>query len=208
MFGFSADSVEKNALPEVLSVLKELFPAAHWEAVRRHRFEKWNPGEVDKIIVDSFETPIPRPSDNDRQKRIYSGKKKRHTLKTQIITDQQGTILDVNSGHRGPKADVKIWNETKLPDELQEKPKLGDKAYLGAKKPTTTPKKKLKGGELTDVEKAENKLLSQARIYVEPSIRKVKGFRVVRDEYGLAQGIFPTVVAAIVGLIQFADIMN
>ena len=28
MFGFSADSVEKNALPEVLLVLKELFPAA------------------------------------------------------------------------------------------------------------------------------------------------------------------------------------
>lgn len=26
MFGFSADSVEKNALPKVLAVLKELFP--------------------------------------------------------------------------------------------------------------------------------------------------------------------------------------
>ena len=110
MFGFSADSVEKNALPEVLPVLKELFPAARWEAVKRHRNEKWNPDDVDKIIVDSFETPIPRPSLNDRQKRVYSGKKKRHTLKTQIITDHQGRILDINSGHRGPKADVKIWN--------------------------------------------------------------------------------------------------
>lgn len=208
MFGFSADSVEKNALPEVLTLLKELFPAARWEAVQRHRFEKWNPEEVDKIIVDSFETPIPRPSLNDRQKRVYSGKKKRHTLKTQIITDQKGTILDVNSAHRGPKADVKIWNETELPDELKEKPKLGDKAYIGAKKPTETPKKKPKGGELTDAEKAENKLLSQARIYVEHSIRKVKGFRVVRNEYRLAQGIFPTVVSAIVGLLQFADLMN
>ena len=28
MFGFSADSLEKNAFPEVLAVLKELFPAA------------------------------------------------------------------------------------------------------------------------------------------------------------------------------------
>ncbi len=37
MFGFSADSVEKNALPEVLAVLKELFAASRWEAVRRHR---------------------------------------------------------------------------------------------------------------------------------------------------------------------------
>ena len=88
-----------------------------------------------------------------------------------------------------------IWNETELPDDLKEKPRIGDKAYLGAKKPTATPKKKPKGGELTEAEKAENKLISQARIYVEHSIRKVKGFRVVRDEYRLAQGIFPTVVA-------------
>lgn len=68
MFGFSADSVEKNALPEVLAVLKELFPASRWEAVKKHRNEKWNPDEVDKIIVDSFETPIPRPSLNERQR--------------------------------------------------------------------------------------------------------------------------------------------
>jgi hypothetical protein len=165
MFGFSADSVEKNALPEVIAVLKELFPASRWEAVKRHRFEKWNPDEVDKIIVDSFETPIPRPSLNDRQKRVYSGKKKRHTLKTQIITDQKGKILDVTGGHRGPKPDIKIWNETKLPDELKDKPKLGDKAYLGAEKPTLIPKKKPKGGELSEAEKAANRLISQERIY-------------------------------------------
>ncbi len=102
MFGFSADSVEKNALPEVLAVLKHLFPASRWEAVKHHRNEKWNPNEVDRIIVDSFETPIPRPSESARQKRVYSGKKKRHTLKTQIYTDQKGKILDESSGHRGP----------------------------------------------------------------------------------------------------------
>jgi len=208
MFGVSADSVEKNALPEVLAVLKELFPASRWEAVKRHRQEKWNPEEVDKIIVDSFETPIPRPSDNDRQKRVYSGKKKRHTLKTQIYTDHKGTILDVSSGHRGPKSDVKIWNETELPADLKAKPKLGDKAYLGAAKSTQTPKKKPKGGELSEAEKAENRQISQERIYVEHSIRKIKSYRVIRDEYRLAQGTFPTVIAVVVGLLQFADLMN
>lgn len=208
LFGFSADSVEKNALPEVLAVLKEQFPASRWEAVKRHRNEKWTPDSVDKIIVDSFETPIPRPSLNERQKRVYSGKKKRHTLKTQILTDQKGTILDIFSGHRGPKADVKIWNETELPDELKEKPKLGDKAYQGADKPTEIPKKKPKGGELSEEEKAANKVISQERIYVEHSIRRVKGYRVVRDEFRLAQGIFPSVVSVVAGLIQFADLVN
>lgn len=163
---------------------------------------------VDKIIVDSFETPIPRPSVNERQKRVYSGKKKKHTLKTQVYTDQAGRILDVSSGHRGPKADVKIWNETNLPDEIKEKPKLADKAYIGAEKPTKIPKKLWKSGELSEAEKAENRLISQERIVVEHSIRRVKGDRVVRDEYRLAQGIFPTVVSVVVGLIQFAEIMN
>ena len=129
-------------------------------------------------------------------------------MKTQIYTDHKGRVLDVSSGHRGPKADVKIWNETELPEELKEKPKLGDKAYLGAAKPTLTPKKKPKGGELSEAEKAENRRISQERIFVEHSIRKLKGYRVVRDEYRLAQGIFPTVVAVVVGLIQFADLMN
>ena len=208
MFGFSADSVEKNALPEVLAVLKELFPASRWEAVKRHRKEKWNPEEVDKIIARSFETPIPRPSDNERQRRVYSGKKKRHTLKTQIYTDQKGRILDVSSGHRGPKSDVKIWNETELPEQLKEKPKIADKAYIGANKLTQIPKKKPKGGELSEAEKAENRLISQERIYVEHSIRKLKRYRIVRDEFRLAQGIFPTIVSVVVGLIQFADLMN
>lgn len=207
MFGFSADSSE-NAFADVIFVLRDLFPAARWEAVKRHRHEKWNPDEVDVVVIDSFETPIPRPSVNERQKRDYSGKKKRHTLKTQIYTDQKGIILDVSGGHRGPKADVKIWNETELPEELQDKDKIADKAYVGAKKPTRTPKKKPKGGELSEEEKAENKKISQERIVVEHSIRRVKSYRIVRDEYRLAQGIFPTVVSAIVGLIQFADLMH
>lgn len=186
MFSCSADSVE-NALAEVLPVLRDEFPALWWEVVRRHRNEKWQPEEVDKIIVDSFETPLPRPSDNERQRRVYSGKKKRHTMKTQVYTDQRGRILDISSGHRGPKADVKIWNETELPEELKEKPK---------------------GGELTEAEKAANKALSQERIFVEHGIRRIKGYRIVRDEYRLAQGIFPTVISVVVRLLQFAEIMN
>jgi hypothetical protein len=129
-------------------------------------------------------------------------------MKTQIITDQTGKIVDISSQHRGPKSDVKIWNETELPESLKEKPKLGDKAYVGAEIPVRTPKKKPKGGELTEAEKAENKTIAQERIYVEHSIRRVKGYRILRDEYRLAAGLFAMTVSAVVGLIQFADLMN
>ena len=61
---------------------------------------------------------------------------------------------------------------------------------------------------MSEAEKAANKIISQAPIYVEHSIRRVKGYRVVRDEFRLAQGIFPTIVSIVVGLIQFADLVN
>lgn len=41
----------------------------------------------------------------------------------------------------GPKADVKIWNETKLSEELDENPKLGDKVYLGGTSQPKFPRK-------------------------------------------------------------------
>ena len=37
------------------------------------------------IVIDATETPIERPKKG--QKRFYSGKKKRHTLKTQLVVD-------------------------------------------------------------------------------------------------------------------------
>lgn len=207
MFDFSADSSE-NAFWEVIGVLREEFPASLWEAVKRHRNEKWSPEKVDKLLIDSFETPLPRPFDNERQRRVYSGKKKRHTLKTQVITDEKGDILSIEAGYRGPKSDIRIYQETKqnLPPPLQQKEKIGDKAYLGDD--IKVPKKKPRGGELTEQEKEENRKISQKRIYVEHAIRKIKAYRIMRDEYRMATGIFPTVAQAVVGLIQFSIIIN
>ncbi len=78
------------------------------------------------MVIDSFETPVSRPSLQARHKRIYSGKKKRHTLKSQIVTNQEGEIMDLNAGHRGPKADLKLYEETPLPQEIVDKPRLAD----------------------------------------------------------------------------------
>lgn len=208
LFGFSADSSE-NALAEVLPLLRELFPKEKWEAEKRHRDEPpWTPDEVEQAIIDSFETPVSRPSLNERQKRVYSGKKKRHTLKTQIITDQKGEILDISPGHRGPEADLKVYAKSPLPAPLAGKPRLGDKAYVGADPAIQTPHKKPQGGELSAEQKAENKQLASQRIEVEHGIRRVKAFRITRDEYRLALGLFPMVVSAVVGLIQFSRIIG
>ena len=50
-----------------------------------------------------------RPYADDKQKKYYSGKKKNHTLKNQIITTEKGTeIVDVIVGKRGPESDVNL----------------------------------------------------------------------------------------------------
>jgi hypothetical protein len=209
LFGFSADTSE-NAFHEVVPVLRDLFPAEKWEAEKRWRKGEptWTPEAVDKVIVDSFETPVRRPSLHERQKRLYSGKKKRHTLKTQIATDQDGEILQSNPGHRGPKADIKLYEETPLPEPFANKLRIGDKAYSSQDHPEiTTPHKKPKGGELTEERKAQNKEIARQRIVVEHAIRRIKGFRILRDDYRLAVGLFPLVALAVVGLIQFSRII-
>jgi hypothetical protein len=139
---------------------------------------------------------------------LYSGKKKRHTLKTQVITDQNGEILDVSPRHRGPTADVKIYQQTPLPAPLADKPHLGDKVYVGVTPALQTPHKKPKGGTLTEEQKAEKRQVSSQRVRVEHGIRRVKGFRITRDEYRLAVGLFSSVVSAMVGLIQFRRIVS
>lgn len=208
-FGFSADTSE-NAFHEVVPLLRDLFPKEKWAAEKRWRKSEpsWTPDAVERTIIDSFETPIPRPSLNERQKRVYSGKKKCHTLKTQVVSDQNSEILDFTAGHRGPAADVKIYNQFPPAPPVAEKPRLGDKAYVGARPAVQTPHKKPKGGELTAEQKEENKKLSSQRVRVEHSIRRIKAFRIMRDEYRHAMGLFPMVAAAVVGLIQFSRIVG
>lgn len=209
LFGFSADTSE-NAFHEVAPRLRETFPSEKWEAEKKWRRGErvWTPDEVEKAILDSFQTPVRRPSLPDRQRRVYSGKKKRHTLKTQIVVDQTGEILCVSAGHRGPKADIKIYEEEGLPPEIKEKPKLGDKGYYTQEQEIQTPHKKPPGRQLTEPQKQENKEISRQRIVVEHSIRRVKGFRILRDEYRLGLGLFPMVASAVVGLIQFSRIIG
>lgn len=206
MFGVSADTSE-NVFHQVLPILQKLFPSQKWEAEKKWRTgeQKWSPAEVDYLLIDSFETPIKRSSDSAKQKKKYSGKKKTHTLKSQLMTDERGEIIQIDAGFDGPKSDIEIYRDTKLKKEWREKPKLGDKAYI--EEDIETPQKKPKGGELTEAEKAQNRELSSKRVIVEHAVRRVKGFKILRQDYRLDSWIFPKIAETVVGLIQFSRIV-
>ncbi len=207
LFGVSADTSE-NAFHEVVPLLQKNFPSQKWEAEKKWRKgePQWSPAEVDYLLIDSFETPLQRASINEKQRKKYSGKKKMHTLKSQLITDQNGEIIQIDAGFDGPKSDIEIYRDTKLKKEWLEKEKLGDKAYLG--EDILTPQKKPKGGELTEAEKTKNRELSAKRIRVEHSVRRVKGFKIMRQDYRLESWIFPKIAETVVGLIQFSRIVG
>lgn len=206
MFGVSAD-VAENTFHEIVGSLKDVCPANRWEAEKRwtKKEPSWKPEEIDTVIVDSFETPIPRPSIEPKQRDFYSGKKKDHTIKTEIIINPEGNILDIDPGYRGPKSDKKLHEESEVAQQFPNATVQGDLAYKGVNR-SEVPHKKPRGGELTPEQKEENRVFSSGRVRVEHSIRRVKAFRIVRDEYRLATGLFSRTCLCVVGLVQLLSL--
>jgi hypothetical protein len=135
--------------------------------------------EIIEFFVDATEQQIERPK--KRQKRYYSGKKKKHTLKNQIITDKKGKIRAVTKSVPGKKHDKKLFCESKI--ILPENSDLtGDLGYYGASG-MILPNKKPKGKELTQEEKKQNKELSKRRITVEHSFGKMKIYQILSQRF-------------------------
>ena len=206
LFGVSAD-VAENTFHEIVGVLHDVCPANRWEAEKRwtKKEPSWKPEDVDQVIVDSFETPVPRPSIEPKQRALYSGKKKDHTLKTELLTNLKGDILDVDAGYRGPKSDKKLHEHSQVAKQFANATVKGDLAYKGVAA-SEVPHKKPRGGELSAQQKQANREFSSVRVRVEHSIRRVKAFRMVRDEYRLATGLFSRSCRCVVGLVQLLSL--
>jgi len=208
VFGVSADTSE-NTFHEVVFILREICPANRWDAEKKWKRgePEWTPDTVERALIDSFESPVRRPSLPMQQKRVYSGKKKRHTLKTQVVTDAKGEILAIDPGHRGPTADKRLYEQSTVQEHYPQAAKQGDLAYQGITG-VQVPYKKPKGGQLTEEQRAENRRLASVRVHVEHGIRRIKGWRILRDDYRIALGLFPLIASAVVGLVQLMRIVG
>ena len=115
----------------------------------------------------------------------------------------------MDAGHRGPKADIRVYEESGVDSQFPNADKLGDKGYQSQAHPQIiSPHKKPKGGELTSEQRLENRQIAQQRIYVEHSIRRIKGWRILREDYRLGAGLFPMIAGAVVGLVQLDRILG
>lgn len=136
-----------------------------------------------EFMIDGTERPIRRPKDPERQKANYSGKKKTHTVKNNMITEKRsGKIKGLSPTVAGKKHDKKLADEhgVQFPKGSRLWQDTGFQGYAPKNTIIIQPKKKPKGKELTLEEKANNTAISKERIKVEHSIGGVKVFAIVR----------------------------
>jgi len=139
---------------------------------------------VKVYFQDGTERPIQRPKNQEAQKIYYSGKKRRHTLKNNVLANAQAKIAWLSATCEGKKHDKKIADESSV--TLPQDSRLyQDTGFQGFALPGVTilqPTKKPRGGHLTAEEKERNRQIARIRIRVEHAIGGVKRYRIVKDQ--------------------------
>lgn len=126
--------------------------------------------EILKLVADATEQETERRTGSG-----YSGKKKRQTVKTQIIVGTDGHIKHVSLSVPGNMHDKKLYDETGVRADL------GDLGYLGTH--MIVPCKSSKLHHLTKRQKAYNRTHARIRIVVEHVFAHLKQFRILASRF-------------------------
>jgi hypothetical protein len=136
------------------------------------------------VVIDSFEQRTQRPK--RRQRAYYSGKKKAHTLKTQVAVDEEsGRFVDVSDSVPGRWADIKLLERSRLLRRLPEGVGgIGDLGYTGIRElhpRGACPRRKPRGKPRPPGDVRYNRAFSRRRIVVEHALARLRRFRAVTD---------------------------
>jgi len=213
LFGIDKATVSRNTR-RVLSVLRQLGDATlGWpEPPKRGEGKSLEQAVQDYpdllAIIDATEQPIERPADNAKQKAHYSGKKKRHTRKTQIIVNEHGEIRDVSSSTPGSVHDLELFRQSGsskiIPREVTAG---GDAGYQGLhdelpNHSVFVPHKATRHHPLTEDQKLANRELSGIRIVVENTLAELKHFKVLADRFRHNLDIYDDTFRSVVALVN------
>jgi IS5 family transposase len=173
---------ESSAQRIVSKVERRLLDSGRFNLPNRHRALALGE-ELELVLVDASETPIERPK--KKQRRYYSGKKKRHTLKAQLLIEPSSGVVLSSAFAAGPCHDKVLC--TQQPVRLDPRTHCGaDLGYQGLAKVhalTWLPFKATKHHPLNDEQRAYNRALARIRIKVEHVIRSLKIFRILAERY-------------------------
>jgi len=156
--------------------------------------------EMDSFAIDGTERRRQRPKDKEEQKRLYSGKKKAHTVKNNVIVTLCNRRVEyLGRTWEGKKHDKSICDAEghEFPEGIILYKDTGFQGYEPTGVHTRQPKKKPRGRELTFEEKEQNSLISKVRIIVEHVICGVKRCRIVKDVFRNTKDKFDDLVMGI-----------
>lgn len=211
LFGSSAPAVWRylaHVLPVLAAAGKDTMRMPDPGRKRRHsldRLLKDTPELV--VVIDSFEQKVQRPTDPTARDALYSGKKKTHTLKSQVTVDEDtGEIVDVSDSVAGPVADVKLLKQSGVLERLPEGVGgIGDCGYQGIQDlhPLAhSPRKKPRGKNRPPEDVAYNTAFSRRRIIVENTLNRARRYQSITQTDRNHRRYHATRVRAIAGLVN------
>jgi hypothetical protein len=161
------------------------------------------------VVIDSFEQRVQRPEERHAADTYYSGKKKQHTLKSQVAVDEDtGRIVGVSKSVPGPTADITLLETSRLLDHVpQGVGAIGDLAYVGIAKVHpeglgATPRRKPRGQPRPPADRVYNTAFSRRRIVVEHTIGRMRWYQSITHTDRNHRQRHTARVVAIAGLVN------
>jgi len=218
LFDLSQTNVLKN-IRQLEPLVSEVLPLPKKQHKKARRLQTLDEVEAMfpgfKAFLDATEQEIPRPKAKRKRRTHYSGKKKRHTVKTQITVNKNGLILHKTRHARGSTHDYALFkhNHPHLPDVVSLGVDLGyvgiktDYPELGCEVPfkRRSPgrgKRGVNAKGLTPDQKSFNKRLSKERVVVEHTFSRVKKFRIWAEEFRNRLKHYNTMTDIVCGLVN------
>ncbi len=133
-------------------------------------------------IIDGTEQRIQRPQDDDLQRQHDSGRRKAHTRKTILVTNEEGRIRMVAPSVPGSCHDLRATVESGIVAHIPEEvPFIGDTGFDGLQnyypeRNIATPHKARRNHPLLPDQKSANRKLNGMRIVIEHTLSRIKRF--------------------------------
>lgn len=219
LFCLSQTSVLK-AIRKLEPLVSEVLPLPKKEQDKVRRLQTVDEVEAMfpgfKAFLDATEQEIPRPHGKRKRKTHYSGKRKKHTVKTQLTVNKEGLIIHKTGHVKGSMHDYSLYKRSHphLPDNVRLDLDLG---YLGImvdfpklycalpikRKNPGRGKRGVKAQELSAEQKAFNKALAKERVVVEHTNSRVKKFHIFGDEFRNRLKRYDIMTDIVCGLVNF-----
>ena len=163
--------------------------------------------EIKEVLIDATEQKVPRPEDKGKRRTRYSGKKKEHTIKTQVVTTKK-LILHVSESIDGSVADMTLLRASGVMSSLGTVKARVDRGFEGieAAYPEQVIEKPIRGQRghrVTVLGKLWNQMVSKERIPVEHMLCKLEKFKILAGMYRAKIIGYDDCFAVVAGIVNY-----